>query len=290
MKKLIILWTSGCVLCLFLSTSCNRSGLAGNAVHFDSIQIAETYYLFQDTANPGCNLQISFIYPDSACKQTLTLLQGIFIEKIFGNSFKNQMPKDALEAYVQHYIQDFKQFELPEESGFLLENDSLADEMNGGTQYKDEGGFFYYSTLSNRVVYNQNNFISFIVKNIAYEGGAHSSQSLYGYVIDLKNKRLLQEEDFAGINYKQNIAQVLINKIVETNNLKNPEDLENLGYFSVEEIVPNNNFTIDNKGLTYYFNENEIAGTMVGLTSVFIPYEEMNVYLKEGSPIASLSR
>jgi hypothetical protein len=72
--------------------------------------------------------------------------------------------------------------------------------------------------------------------------------------------------------------------------LENPADLENLGYYPIDEIVPNNNFTIDNNGITYYFNVNEIGDVMVGLSQVFIPYEEINIYMKKENPIAFLSR
>jgi hypothetical protein len=149
----------------------------------------------------------------------------------------------------------------------------------------DETGYAYYTKLRNTVLYNQNGFISFVVESLVYEGGAHSSKHIYAYVINMETGELLQEDQFSGTNYRFNISSILADKIVEANGLKNGKELENLGYNSVGDIIPNQNFTLDNEGITYYFNENEIAGTSVGIVKVFIPYNELNIYVAKYSPI-----
>ena len=68
----------------------------------------------------------------------------------------------------------------------------------------------------------------------------------------------------------------------------NPKDLENIGFFSVEEIFPNGNFLVDEDGITYTFNEYEIAAYVVRETNVFLPYAEILYLLKKDSPIAKL--
>jgi hypothetical protein len=266
---------------LFLFAGCHRKA-EENALRFNSIHRNETVHLFNDTLKPACNLQIHFTYPDSAQDQLLAILQSVFTEKTFGASFQDLTPEEAVEVYIRRYFQNFKRFEEPEEFKMAFEPETNEDACH---ERKDTVGLYYYTRLTNQVVYNRNGFVSFTVQNICYEGGAHSSQSLYGYVIDLKNSRLLQEDDFAGNRYKQYIAPVLASKLALANGLENPTELENIGYFSLEDIVPNNNFTIDDRGITYYFNEGEIAGTVVGLIRVFIPYDEISVYLKDGSPI-----
>ena len=68
--------------------------------------------------------------------------------------------------------------------------------------------------------------------------------------------------------------------------VENAKELENIGYFSIEEIFPNGNFLIDEKGITYTFNEYEIAAYVVGPTHVCIPFEEISYLLKGDSPIS----
>ncbi|MDR0507814.1 MAG: DUF3298 and DUF4163 domain-containing protein [Dysgonamonadaceae bacterium] len=289
MKKNIALLVLSCFLYSLLALSCiHGTGKNDNNIQMDTVQIVKTYYFMDDTLNHACNLQISFVYPYSADKEILSIIQDIFVEKVLGYSFVGLSPKKAANSYLERYIQLFKDFETEQIAYSFLPKSK--DETDYTVDYEENSPFSHYAVIKNTVVYNQNNFISFIVENTSYEGGAHSSNSIYGYVIDLKNKCLLTEEDFTGLNYEQNLSQVIAAKIADANDIDNPEELENLGYFGINDICPNNNFTIDAKGITYYFNENEIAGSMVGLTSVFIPYSEIDIYLKNGNPLAALTR
>ncbi len=228
----------------------------------------------------SCNIQISFTYPDSSGNaHLLKTIQHIFVENLFGNSFSHLPPKQAMEEYVKQYIQEFKLFESSFDSKTSIEEEN---------EYEDETGYSYYTKLKNNLLFNQNGFISFTVESLSYEGGAHTSKNIQGYVIDLATGELIQEDQFAGDNYKANISDLLAKKIATANDINDPKELENLGYNSLTDIIPNNNFTIDRNGITYYFNENEIAGTMVGITQVFIPYEELKIYINENSPFTLL--
>jgi hypothetical protein len=281
MKKISILFSFVCVCYLLLGVGCKPKvkPVNTNAVRFDSIQVDETYHLHNDTTKPCCNIQISFVYPDSSGAQELKELQNLFIEKMLGDSFKDLSPEQAIKEYTKQYIEGFKQFENS------VIDTTYADEEN---KYVDETGYSYYTKLKNTILYNQNGFVSFTVESLVYEGGAHSSKSIYGYVVNPATGELLQEDQFAGKNYQFNISYILANKIAESNGVDNVKELENLGYNSLCDITPNQNFTLDNKGITYYFNENEIAGTMVGIIPVFIPYNELQVYVAKDSPIARL--
>jgi len=76
-----------------------------------------------------------------------------------------------------------------------------------------------------------------------------------------------------------------VNKIARNNHLDNPKDLETIGFFSIDEIAPNDNFSISDEGLTYYFNEYEIAAYVVGLTEVTLSYDEIKRLLRDDSPL-----
>lgn len=277
MKKSNLLFTALCVFCILLISSCNpKERIINNQIEYDTIQVNQSYYIENDSTKPGCNIKIAFIYPNAASENIpLKSIQTLFTEKIFGEDFKNASPEEATDEYIKHYINDFKNFIS------LTENKNDQDE----NIYMDETGYSYYIKLNNNLVYNKNGFISFTVESVSYEGGAHNSKSIYGYVYDINSHKLITESDFGGQNYETNIARILSEKIAESNGVKNIKDLENLGYNSIADIKPNNNFTFDDKGITYYFNENEIAATMVGINSVFIPYEELNMYVLSDFPL-----
>jgi hypothetical protein len=206
----------------------------------------------------------------------LSNLQKIFIEKVFPPRYANLSPQEAMENFSAQYIRSFQSinFENFIDEEYVQEN---------------ENEFIYELRLENEILFNRKNFISFVVKNNNYEGGAHGSNSIYGYVINLNTGEIVTEENFAGDNYKKNLSSVIAHKIASSKGLSDVYQLESMGYNAVEDIVPNDNFTIDNDGITYYFNEYEIAAYFVGITKVFIPYEELKSYIINNSLFYSLT-
>lgn len=89
---------------------------------------------------------------------------------------------------------------------------------------------------SDEIVYNQNDILSYTVSFENYTGGAHGSHAYNNHVINLKTGNAITEEDIFIENFQDSLAQILIDHIAKQNKVENPKDLENIGFFSVEEI------------------------------------------------------
>jgi Protein of unknown function (DUF3298)/Deacetylase PdaC len=268
------------LLGLFVS-SCNTGTkkVTDNDIKFDSIQVDKTYHLLDNPDNPNCNLQLSFTFPAKySDNEILKKIQQQFVYSYFGETYENLSPQEAVANYTEDYLKNYK---------------DLEPEFKAELEKKDErpvGAWFsYYEMSSDKIEYNQNDILSYTIKFENYTGGAHGSHSYNNHVINLKNGNVLTEEDIFVENYQDQLAQMIIDKITKQHKVENPKDLENIGFFSVEEIFPNGNFLVDGKGITYTFNEYEIAAYVVGATNVFLPYEEIQVLLKKDSPISQLA-
>lgn len=268
------------LLGLFIG-SCNTGTkkVADNDIQFDSIQVDKTYHLLDNPDNPNCNLQLSFTFPAKYTdNEILKKIQQQFVYSYFGETYENLSPQEAVAKYTEDYLKNYK---------------DLEPEFKTELEKKDErpvGAWFsYYEMSSDKIEYNQNDILSYTIKFENYTGGAHGSHSYNNHVINLKNGNVLTEEDIFVENYQDQLAQIIIDKIAALHKVENPKDLENIGFFSVEEIFPNGNFLVDGKGITYTFNEYEIAAYVVGATNVFLPYEEIQILLKKDSPISLLA-
>jgi len=266
---------------VFLSlsnVSCLEKTKSNNmGVVFDTIQVDKSQSVDYKGSKLNCNLHVAFTYPITCEKASLLdELQKIFIEKFFPPQYANFSPSDAVNNFSTQYISDFQSAKASNlfDDGYMLE---------------DENNFIYELDLENEILFSKDNLISFVVKNTNYEGGAHGSNTIYGYVVDLNTGKILTDEDLTSDNYKKKIASLLVKKIAAEKGLKDISQLESIGYNAIEDIVPNENFTIDDKGITYYFNEYEIAAYFVGITEVFIPYDELKAYLNDNSPISALA-
>ncbi|GHT63867.1 hypothetical protein FACS189451_11060 [Bacteroidia bacterium] len=266
------------VICFFFCISCkNKPIITDDTISFDTIRVDETqpWENIDSNVHTSCHLDITFIYPNSyKDAEILRKLQSTFIERTFSLKYIGLSPQQAVDSFKAQYFKDFQGEDFSDEDYNL----------------EDETGFQYYLDLKNTITYNENNLISFLVENNSFEGGAHGAHSVFGYVIDLNTGEYITEDSFAGTDYKKNLSEVIVKKIVEANKVNNPAQLEDLGYNNLSEIVPNGNFTIDEKGITYYFNEYEIAAYFVGVTKIFIPFDELKVFITNDNPIAALTK
>ena len=129
---------------------------------------------------------------------------------------------------------------------------------------------------------------SYTVSFENYTGGAHGAHSYNNHVVNLKTGKPITEEEIFVDNYQDNLARILVDQIAKQNNVSDAKELENIGFFSVDEIFPNGNFLVDETGITYSFNEYEIAAYVVGVTNVHLPYKEIRYLLRDDSPISQL--
>ena len=251
-----------------------------NDIKFDSIVVNERYYLLGDSTNPFCMLESSFIFPSEyKDKEVFNNLISYFIFSFFGEDTISTTPKDAMDNYIQKYIADYKE----------LENDFITETEILGEKPSQESWFAYYEMSTNEILYNKCDLLSFSTSIEYYTGGAHGGHGYNNHVLNLKTGKKLTEADIFTENYHDDLSRIIIEVLAANNNVTNPEELENMGYFNVKEIYPNNNFYIDENGITYTFNEYEIAAFFIGRTDVLLPYEKISHLLREDSPIAPIA-
>lgn len=251
---------------------------AENDIKFDSIRVDKIYHLLENPDNPNCNLQLNFTYPVRfSDAEILKKIQNDFVLTYFGENYEDLSPEEAAARYTEDYLNAYKDLE----TDFKAELDKKDD-------LPVSAWFSYYESSSNLIVYNQNDILSYTINFENYTGGAHGSHACNNHVLDLRTGNEITEEDIFVDNYQDALAKILVGHIAEWNEVEDPKELENIGYFSVDEIFPNGNFLVDEEGITYTFNEYEIAAYVVGTTYVFIPYEELQLLLKKESPISKL--
>lgn len=263
-----------------LATSCNTGTRSGseNDITFDSISVEKVYHLLENPDNPNCNLEIKFIYPtEYRNKEVLASLKSHFITSYFGEDYGKLSPEEAVKRYTDDYIEAYRD----------LEEDFKA-ELSRSDESPVGAWFSYYEMSQNEITYNSNGIISYRVSFENYTGGAHGAHSFNNHVISLETGKEITEEDIFVDNFQDSLAKILVERIAEQNNLTDIKELENIGFFSIDEIFPNGNFSVDDTGITYSFNEYEIAAYVVGVTNVHLPYKDIQFLLREESPISHI--
>jgi hypothetical protein len=269
------------LLCLAgLLTGCNTEvkRIAKNDIQFDSLFVEKTYHFFDVETNPVCSLQINFVYPANyADKDILKQIQQQFVSDFFGEQYATLSLEDAVETYTNNFIKTCEEME----SNFKIEMENHDMEM-------DEMWYVHEESATDTIVFNCNDLLSFVVSKEYYLGGAHGGHNYVNRVIDLKTGQRITEAIIFTDDYQDDLTKIIIDAIALSNNVEISE-LENIGFFNLDEIVPNNNFYIDDTGITYIYNEYEIAAYVVGPVLVQIPYDKIRHLLRVESPVSGLA-
>lgn len=263
-----------------LVSGCNTGTKEGkeNDIAFDSIQVEKIYHLLDNPENPNCNLQIDFTYPvEFADKEVLKKVQEQFVISYFGENYGRLSPEEAVGRYTEDYLAAYQELEAD-----FKQELKRSDDTPVGAWYS------YYEMSSNEIVFNEDGLLSYTVNFENYTGGAHGAHAYANHVINLETGQPVTEEDIFVDNFQDSLAQILVDQIAKQNNVEDAKELENIGFFSIDEIFPNGNFLIDQTGITYYFNEYEIAAYVVGVTQVHLPFDQIEYLLKKESPIRHL--
>ena len=248
-----------------------------NPIQFDSLFFEKSYHFFDDDKNPGCSLQINYVYPvNYSNRDILTLMQQQFVSVFFDDIYKTLTPEEVVEKYTDYFIKTYKDVE--QDFKIALENHDMEI---------DEKWYVNEEFASNKIVYNRNDLLSFVVCKEYYYGGVRG-HNYVNRAIDLTTGRRITEDEIFADDYQDDLAKIIIDAIALSNNVEMTE-LENIGFYNLEEIFPNNNFYVDESGITYTFNEYEIAAYVVGAVSVQISYDNIRHLLRREGPVSKLA-
>lgn len=135
--------------------------------------------------------------------------------------------------------------------------------------------YWYSMYLSNKILFQNDFLLSYAVENSIYEGGAHGSHNVTYTNIDLERLVTLSEEDIFVPGYFKPLAEKIVNQLMLIYQVNEPDSLLEKGFFNIEDIVPNNNFYLNEEGIHYAFNQYEIAPYVMGEINVTVPYSDL---------------
>ena len=265
-----------------------------NDIEFDTIRTAKRHHIEGDSKNPYCDIRIEFVYPKTSKETELKTIQQFFVKSIFGGSFEELEPEHAIEAYVSNYFKNYSK-DADTYRGTVTDMNELnalipGIDIHDSEHVMSDMFYSYFESLSDSITFNQYDIISFQVKQSNSKGEPNSFYVSYrNYVLNLNTGNQILEGDIFIGGYDYAMQNIFITTLIEQNDVETLEDLEDIGYFGVREIVPNKNFLINDKGITYTFNKGEYSAYQLDAPEVFIPFNIIRPLLRENTIISKLA-
>lgn len=262
----------------FILGSCNKAKQnTTTQVTFDSIHVVKVYHINNDSTQPSFNLTLDYVYP-TAMKDTSVLrkLQQNFNRIYFeDDAYIKESADSAIAQYISNSIASYDT-----EIKTYYENPNL--------QSDSEPYLSYYDKIKGDVLFKKNNVVSFQISRFINKGKA-THTTYFNYVFDLETGEQIEESDIFNTYFEAEMTPLIIDKILKENKVKTITELTDIGYLQdIIEIIPNKNFIVDDKGITYIFNKGEYSALPLNEMRISFSYNEIKDILKENSPISSL--
>lgn len=289
---LLMIWTTACDS---KSSQGGEQANYENEIEFELIEFEEKYYLENKEDYPSCNLSIKILYPVSSNKYELGNIHKQFTSSIIGVDLDGLSLEEAIEKYSKNYIENYRR----DANVYRVNRPKVSNESNyyDDVYYEDNEHsntpdifYSYFESITDTIAYNSNGILSYQVKQTNNKGGNISHENIRSYVIDLESGELLSEGDIFTAGYDVALRTMIQNGLMSQQDVKSIEDLEDLGYFGIDEIIPNNNFLLTSEGIIYTYNKGEYSAYQLSASHILIPYSHIRSILKEGSIADKLSK
>ena len=238
-----------------LSTSCGRNG----SKYADDGKPAVTTQKSQQQSNS------SFMMSNG---ERCTILAEATIE--YPKTIGENLPADSLQRLFAAYV-----------DGAVSEDD-VAEDSDGMTTLK------YVTSTRITPIYNKHGVVTFERVDVVKKNDKVSSVTHRYYSFDVESQTYIDVNRLFRDDAISDVCQLLKQQLLAQNNATGNEQLNDLGYFNVENITVSRNFYFDDNGVTWSFLPNELAVEAVGEPKITIPYKDLESSLCENSIIDRL--
>lgn len=251
MKNLIAILSFGVLL-----SSCNKTeNIKVSSTKSDSIETKKEFAIdslrVQDSVQVAKTLTLSF-------EKQILLFPNITNKTILDSIYKpaNITSEDYSKKTLTSVLEEFKVASL--------KKDESQDYMPESKQTWEESSAM-------KLVSHDNDILTLQYFGDGYSGGAHGYYFESYKTFDLKNNKVISQNDIF-----KNPTDVNWNKILQ-NHFDEPEQKEML---LVDKIELNNNFFFDQNKITFVYNQYEITAYAAGVVYITLNFKDIKDQLK----------
>lgn len=217
----------------------------------------------------------------------------------FPVSARNGLPVDSLRRLFAAYVLDSGDTLTLDEAMHQVVANSMhqydfmtepisSDETVEASESDDLNTLKYATSTLVTPIYNKNGVVTFERVEIVKKNDKVTSVTHRYYSFDVENQTFIDLNRLFRDDAIADVCQLLKQQLLKQNNATGNEQLNDLGYFNVENITVTRNFYFDDNGVTWSYLPNELAVEAIGEPKIFIPYSDLADYLCDDSIIERL--
>lgn len=178
---------------------------------------------------------------------------------------------EALNQYMINYL---KQYEISYNEDTA---EGLDDEIDSDTIKT------YNNSINISVLYNNKDIVTFSKVIVTRKNNYVSSVVHRYYNFDIKTGNYITLNNLFRDDAIQYLCQDFKSILMSENSVSSVDQLNEVGYFNIDNLTVNLNFFFDETGITWVYLPNELAIQNLGEPKIKITYSNLEPYLNDNS-------
>ena len=245
--------------------------------------IVKTQQLSDKSSFTMSNGERCTITADAAIDYPVTIGQGLSadsLQRIFaayvlesGDSLSLQ---EAMRQVVANSMHQYDFMQEPVDK-------NVADEAS-----EDMTTLKYATSTRITPIYNTHGVVTFERVDVVKKNDRVTSITHRYYNFDVESQTFIDVNRLFRDDAVADVCQLLRQQLLQQNNATGNEQLNDLGYFNVENLMVTSNFYFDDHGVTWSYLPNELAVEAIGEPKITISYGDLKDALCDDSIIKRL--
>lgn len=251
--------------------SCDKSGMGKGGDGMPSV-IVKSQHLSDTSAFTMSNGERCTIVADATIDYPVSMADGVVLDtlqRLFAAYVLESGDTLTLsEAMRQVVANSMHQYD------FMAEpvNNDVAVEVG---EEADLNTLKYATSTRVSPIYNKNGVVTFERVDVVKKNDKVASVTHHYYSFDVEAQAYIELNHLFRDDAVADVCQLLKQQLLKQNNAAGNEQLNDLGYYNVENITVTRNFYFDDNGITWSYLPNELAVEAVGEPRIFIPYGQL---------------
>lgn len=251
--------------------SCDKSGMGKGGDGMPSV-IVKSQHLSDTSAFTMSNGERCTIVADATIDYPVSMAEGVVLDtlqRLFAAYVLESGDTLTLsEAMRQVVANSMHQYD------FMAEpvNNDVAVEVG---EEADLNTLKYATSTRVSPIYNKNGVVTFERVDVVKKNDKVASVTHHYYSFDVEAQAYIELNHLFRDDAVADVCQLLKQQLLKQNNAAGNEQLNDLGYYNVENITVTRNFYFDDNGITWSYLPNELAVEAVGEPRIFIPYGQL---------------
>lgn len=214
---------------------------------------------FTKSAHPcaHCTVEVVFSYP--------RILEA-------GNTLVRDSINERIQRFINNPVYTGKKSKTPQQIFKKLVGDyrSLVKKFPNYPHGK------WYLKRTARIIYQTNKYVSILIDENMFTGGAHPLHTRFYRSVDYQNGRKIKLRNIIKRNKMDSLLRISEQLFRKVRSLSPDSSLKKAGFwFKNGRFHLNNNFALTSKGIVFYFNPYKIAPYAWGPTQIKIPWSKL---------------